>query len=50
MSKINFKCCKNPPKFLVKYSVAGEEKVYSVCDFCSKLECYNKHIVKKEAL
>ena len=41
-------CCKNFPRFLITYEVAGEQKRYSVCESCLDLECFSKHIIKKE--
>lgn len=42
-----FPCCENKPDFLITYSVGGELKTYSVCKFCSQLECFANFIVKK---
>jgi len=50
MNEAIFLCCKGTPKFLITYSVAGEEKTYSVCKPCAQLDCFCKHIVKKELL
>ena len=41
-------CCKNSPRFLITYEVAGKQKRYSVCESCLDLECFSKHIIKKE--
>jgi len=42
-----FSCCKNPPQFLIIYSVAGESKKYHVCFNCSNLNYFKKFVVKK---
>ena len=48
MSRNIFRCCKKNPSFLVTYSVCSEEKEYFVCNDCIDLDCFKKHIVKKE--
>ena len=48
MNKEIIECCKNPVKFIITYEVAGEQKRYSVCESCADLECFSKHIIKKE--
>ncbi|MCH7968986.1 MAG: hypothetical protein IH841_07075 [Thaumarchaeota archaeon] len=48
MSRNIFRCCKKNPSFLVTYSVCLEEKEYFVCNDCIDLDCFKKHIVKKE--
>ena len=45
-----FRCCKNDPTFVITYSVADEQKTYQVCESCTKLDCFNKFIIKKEYL
>jgi len=42
-----FTCCSNPPIFLIKYDVAGKNKIYRVCNICVNLECFQKHIIEK---
>lgn len=46
-----FTCCiQNKPKFLITYAVAGEQKKYSVCDDCIKINCFKKYVMKKEPI
>jgi hypothetical protein len=40
----------HPTKFEIKYSVAGEQKIYNVCQICSQLECFQKFIIEKKEL
>lgn len=42
-----FSCGHSNPVFFVTYSVAGEEKTYSICKLCEELEYFKKFIVKK---
>ena len=39
----------HPTKFEIKYSVAGEQKIYHVCQSCSQLDCFQKFIIEKKA-
>lgn len=45
-----FYCCKNKPESLITYSVAGTEKTYSVCKHCAELDCFSKHVIRKEII
>lgn len=46
-----FRCDEDHPiKFEIKYSVAGEQKIYHVCKSCSQLECFQKFIIEKKEL
>lgn len=47
MAEIIYQCCENKPKYLITYSVAGENKGYSVCSSCSLIDCFRIHIVSK---
>ena len=38
------------PSYIITYSVAGNAKSYSVCQKCSMIDCFTKHIIKKIAI
>ena len=42
-----FSCGNSNPKFLITFSVAGEQKTYSVCQLCENLEYFKKYVIKK---
>lgn len=42
-----FKCCGNSSKSLITYSVAGEQKTYSVCNLCENLDYFKKYVIQK---
>jgi len=41
---------KHEPKFLNTYKVADQQKKYTVCDSCSKLQYFQKYLLKKEPI
>lgn len=45
-----FSCCDSIPKYLITYRVAYEDKTYCVCEECRKLDCFSKHILRKEII
>lgn len=45
-----FSCGHKDPIFLITFSVAGEEKMYSVCKSCENLEYFKKYIIKKVSI
>lgn len=49
-NKTIFPCGHKDPVSLITYSVAGEQKTYSVCKSCETLECFRKFVVSKEPL
>jgi len=50
-NKLIYKCCKNGKSaFLIRFRVAGEQKIYNVCKSCSQLECFQKFIIEKKEL
>ena len=52
MSESNsiFSCGHKDPTSLITFSVAGEEKTYSVCKSCENLEYFKKYIIKKVSI
>lgn len=46
-SQTGIRCCDNLPSFTIKYDVAGVFVVYSVCESCSKLDCFSQFVVEK---
>jgi hypothetical protein len=42
-----FSCGASNPTFLITFSVAGEQKTYSVCKLCENLEYFKKYVIKK---
>ncbi len=47
VSQTSIRCCDNLPSFTITYDVAGVFKVYSVCESCSKLDCFSQFVVEK---
>lgn len=45
-----FSCGHKKPIFLITFSVAGEEKTYSVCKSCEVLEYFKKFVIKKVSI
>ena len=45
-----FSCGDKDPKWLITFSVADEEKVYSVCKSCADLLYFKKYVLKKVSI
>jgi len=45
-----FSCGHADSRFLITYSVAGEQKTYKVCQECSREEPFQKFIIEKKEI
>lgn len=44
------KCCSKKPSYVVVYSVAGSQKSYLVCLSCIEIDCFSKHIIRRDSI
>lgn len=49
-NKSVFSCGHKDPIFLITFSVAGEQKTYSVCKLCENLEYFKKYVINKVSI